>query len=190
MIVRPAFEWPVVAVEPATPASLYTSYIIPLAAIGPVCTFISNAAFLHHIVLGAVAAALSFVLELVFVFVGAIIAQSLAPSFSGISDRMAALKWIGYSYTPRWVAGILLLIPILGSLVFLVASLYSLYVLYLGAVPMMRVPQEKAIGYVVVNVLVLIVLGALIGIGHRARHGAVPHGGRAVTRRHESVALP
>ncbi len=164
MIVRPAFEWPVVSVEPATPASLYTSYIIPLAAIGPICAFVSNFVFLHHLVLGLVTGVLSFVLELAYVFVAAIIAQSLAPSFGGVSDRMAALKWIAYSYTPRWIAGFALLIPLVGALVVLVASLYSLYVLYLGAVPMMRVPQEKAVGYVVVDVLVLIVLGFLIGI--------------------------
>ena len=164
IITKPAAEWPVIAAEPASVGSLYTSYIIPLALIAPICSFISGALFLHHLVFGAVAAVLSFVLELVYVFVAALIAQALAPNFGGANDRMAALKWIAYSYTPRWVSGIALLVPILGSFVVLLASLYSLYLLYVGTTPVMRVPQERAVGYVVIVIVTLIVLGILIGI--------------------------
>ena len=164
MILQPAAEWPIVAMEPATPASLYTGYIIPLALIGPVCAFISQAVFFHHPVVGIAVAALTIVLELAYVFIIALIAAAIAPSFNGVPDRMQALKWIAYGYTARWVAGVAQLIPILGALVVLVASLYSLYTLYIGAVPMMRLPQEKAIGYVVVLVLCVIVLGIIIGV--------------------------
>ena len=164
IIVRPAAEWPVIAIEPISPATLYTGYIIPLAAIGPVCAFLSSVVFTHRPVFGVIVAVLSFVLELIYVFVAAVIAQSLAPSFGGIADRLAALKWIAYAYTPRWVAGIFNLIPILGPLLVLVSSLYSLYVLYLGTVPMMRVPQEKAIGYVVVTIVCIIVIGIVLGV--------------------------
>jgi hypothetical protein len=163
IITNPAAEWPVIAAEPASVGSLYTGYIIPLALIAPICSFISGAFFLHHLVLGAVAAVVSFVLELVYVFVAALIAQALAPNFGGANDRMAALKWIAYSYTPRWLSGIFLLIPIFGSFVVLLASLYSLYLLYVGTTPVMRVPQERAVGYVVIVIVTLIVLGILIG---------------------------
>jgi hypothetical protein len=164
IIMQPAAEWPVISMEPATPAALFTSYVIPLAAITPVCTFISYALFVHHLVLGAVIAVLSFVLELAYVFLVAIIAQALAPNFGGAADRLAALKWIAYGYTPRWVAGIATLIPIVGALVVLVGSLYSLYVLYLGTVPMMRVPQERATTYVLVLLACVIVLGIVLGV--------------------------
>jgi hypothetical protein len=160
----PAAEWPVIAMEPATPAALFTSYVIPLAVISPVCSFIATALFAHQIVLGAVIAVLSFVLELAYVFLVALIAQALAPNFGGANDRLAALKWIAYGYTPRWVAGIAYLIPIVGALVVLVASLYSLYVLYLGTVPMMRVPQERATTYVLVLLACVIVLGIVLGV--------------------------
>ncbi|MBD5635947.1 MAG: YIP1 family protein [Candidatus Eremiobacteraeota bacterium] len=163
IIIRPKLEWPVIAMEPATPASLYTSYIIPLAAIGPIFSFLSYALFLHHPIVGAAIAALSFVLELAYVFVAALIAQALASSFDGANDRIEALKWIAYSYTPRWVAGIALVIPIFGALLLLVASIYSLYVLYLGVGPTMRVPPEKSVGYVVVVILCLILVGFVVG---------------------------
>jgi hypothetical protein len=106
------------------------------------------------------------------VFLAALIAQSLAPNFGGANDRLSGLKWIAYGYTPRWVAGIALLIPIFGSLILLVASLYSLYVLYLGAGPVMRVPPDKTVGFVAVVVIVLIVIGiivsAIIGVAAAA----------------------
>jgi hypothetical protein len=104
------------------------------------------------------------VLELIYVFVAALVAQALAPNFGGASDRIAALKWIAYSYTPRWIAGIALLIPVLGSLIVLLASLYSLYVLYVGTTPMMSVPKERSVGYVAIVIVTLIVLAILIGI--------------------------
>ena len=95
-------------------------------------------------------------------FVVALIATALAPQFSGIPDRVASLKWIAYSLTPRWIAGIALLIPGFGALISLVGSLYSLYLLYLGAAPVMRVPQERAVGFTIVLIIAVIVLGIVV----------------------------
>jgi hypothetical protein len=43
-------------------------------------------------------------------------------------------------------------------------SLYSLYLLYLGLPVLMKAPQEKAVGYTVVVIIVAIVLYFVIGI--------------------------
>ena len=45
----------------------------------------------------------------------------------------------------------------------LIASLYSLYVLYLGVPTMMKVPQEKSVVYTVVLVVCAIVVGVVMG---------------------------
>jgi hypothetical protein len=165
IITSPQTEWPAIAVEPTTPAALYSGYIVPLALITPVCSLVSTVLFLHRtIFLGGVIAVTSFVLELVAVFVVALIADALAPSFNGVKDQTQALKWIAYAYTPRWIAGVLLLVPVLGSFLAFIGSLYSLYLLYLGAVPVIRVPAEKGIGYTVVVVIASIVLFVVIGI--------------------------
>jgi hypothetical protein len=165
IITSPQTEWPAIAVEPTTPAALYSGYIVPLALITPVCSLVSTILFLHRtIFLGAVIAITSFVLELVAVYVVALIADALAPSFNGVKDQTQALKWIAYSYTPRWIAGVATLIPVLGALIALLGSLYSLYLLYLGAVPVIRVPAEKGIGYTIVVVIASIVLFVVIGV--------------------------
>jgi hypothetical protein len=94
----------------------------------------------------------------------ALIADALAPSFNGVKDQTQALKWVAYAYTPRWIAGIATLIPVLGALIALLGSLYSLYLLYLGAVPVMRVPTEKAAGFTIVMIVASIVLFFVVGI--------------------------
>ncbi len=163
MIVSPAREWPVVAIEPTAIKTLFTSYIIPLAAISAVCGLVGSvvlsAFFLHSgVIAGIVGAIIQFAFAILGVTIIALVAEALAPSFDGTKDRAQAFKWIGYAYTATWVAGFALLVPVVGSIVGLVGGLYSLYVLYLGAQPMMNVPQTKALGYTVVVVIVALVI--------------------------------
>ena len=163
IVTAPAATWPQIAAEPDTPQRLFSQYVVPLALISPVCSMLSYLIFLHRgIVVGLVVGVLGFGLELVYVAVVALLAAALAPSFDGAPNRMQALKWIAYSLTPRWLAGIALLVPIAGALITLVASVFGLYLLYLGARPMMRVPQDKTVGYTAVLILCVIVLGAII----------------------------
>jgi hypothetical protein len=152
----PRSEWGVIAPEVTTPGDLYKSYIIPLAAIGPAASFVGMSVFglglpffgtyRMPLMTGLSMQLTSYVVALVSVYLLALLINALAPSFSGQRDLIQALKLAAYAYTPAWIAGILLLLPSLGSLT-LLAGLYSLYVFYLGVVPMMRVPDDKAIGY-------------------------------------------
>jgi hypothetical protein len=54
-----------------------------------------------------------------------------------------------------------MLVPMLGFLQIL--GLYSSYLLYLGLPRLMRVPEEKALVYTVVVIIVGVVMMALIG---------------------------
>ncbi len=164
MVLAPAAEWPVVAGESASIGSLYTGYVIPLALIGPVCSFVSSLVILHHPIIAILSGALSFVFELIAIFVVALIADALVTSFGGAKNGTQSLKWVAYASTPRLLAGVALLIPILGPFIVLLASLYGLYVLYLGALPVMRVPQDKAVGYTAVVVVCYIVLVVILTI--------------------------
>jgi len=164
IITKPVAEWPVIAAEPATVGSLYTGYIIPLALIGTVCGLAASLFIYHSFVLALIGAVVGFVLQMIIVFVAALVAQALAPNFGGANDRIAALKWIAYASTPGWIAGIFLLIPILGGFIVLLADLFGLYLLFTGATPMMRVPKERSVGYIVIVIVALIVLEILITI--------------------------
>lgn len=170
ILLQPKAEWAVIEPEKTDPKTLYTTYICILALIPAVASFISTAFivsfFAGRIGLGLVLVATitQYVLGLVMVFVVAFIADALATSFDGQKNLEQALKLTAYAMTAAWVAGIFTIIPILGWLLSLLGSLYSLYLFYLGAPVLMKVPEPKAIGYTIVVVLVAIVIGAVIGV--------------------------
>jgi hypothetical protein len=173
ILLKPNAEWPVIAAETTSTGKLYTGYIVPLAAIGPIASIIGmslvgiSVPFLGTMrtpILSSVSyAVVAFVLALIGVFVLALIIDALAPTFSGEKNQAQALKVAAYSYTPAWLAGILGLIPML-SLLGALAALYGLYLLYLGLPVLMKAPKEKAIGYTAVVVLCAIVLGVVFGV--------------------------
>ena len=179
MIRSPKTEWEVIDAEPATIAGIYTSYVMILAAIPAIAQTLGLLFFMPRmpavealgrafgvpvmttgsIIAGGVA---SYVFTLIGVYVTALIIDALAPSFGGTKDPIKAFKVAAYYPTAAWVAGVLAIIPFLGILV-LVAGIYSLYTLFLGLPRLMRVPQEKAVGYFVVTLIVAIVVFMVIG---------------------------
>jgi hypothetical protein len=170
LIMQPAAEWPVIAAEPAIPADLMRGWAVPLAAIGPICAFIHGQVFgfgafgisyRPGIVAGLSTLVVSYILGLVGVVVLALVAQNVAPRFGGVGDRTSVFKLVVYGSTAAWVCGIFQLIPGLGLLAIL--GLYSLYLYYVGANPVMRVPQEKAAGFTAVTILAAVLLYIVVG---------------------------
>jgi hypothetical protein len=103
-----------------------------------------------------------YVLSLVAVFLWALVVDALAPTFDGQKSQINALKLVVYSATASWLAGIFSLLPALALLGIL--GLYSLYLFYVGAPVLMRVPQEKALGYTAVCVVVGIIIMIIVGV--------------------------
>ena len=157
ILLGPKEEWPKIAAETETTQSLYTGYVMILAAIGPVALLI------HSTALGIAGALVAYVVALGVTYVMALIVDWLAPTFGGEKNFMQSLKLTAYSYTAVWIAGILHLFGVLGGLLSLLAAIYTLYTFYLGIVVMKKCPQEKAVTYTVVVVICGIVLGAVVG---------------------------
>lgn len=174
ILLTPKSEWPVIASEPATTASLYQKYILIVAALPAIAGFIKGSflgiglgplgTFRIGVGAGLTSAALGFVLSLVAVYVLSLIINALAPTFGAQKDQTQALKTAAYSYTASWIAGIGTLIPWLGFLIAIAGGIYSIYLLHIGLPHTMKVPAEKNVGYTVVVVLVAIVLGWIIGL--------------------------
>ena len=170
ILLKPVNEWPRIAASTETPGGLITRYAVPLAAIGPLAAFVHGQVFGYGalgfsrkpgLAAGLGSAVATYVLGLVGVIVLALIADWLAPKFSGVSNRTAAFKLVVYGSTAAWLAGIAQLLPGLGLLG--LAGLYSLYLYYLGATPVMKVPPDKAAGYTAVTIACAVVLYLVIG---------------------------
>ena len=170
ILLTPKAEWATIEGESATVGSLYTSYIIPLAAIPPICTFIGMSLVGFNMLgvsvrwpvsLGLESALVRYVLSLASTYVLALIIDALAPNFGGQKNQIQALKVAAYSSTAAWVAGIFALLPALGILAIL--GLYSLYLMFLGIPALMKSPEDKAAGYTIVVVVCAIVLFVVVG---------------------------
>ena len=171
ILLTPATEWQVIDAEPATTRGLYTGYIMPLAAIGPIAQFIGfslvgmripfgGGVYRTPIGSGITGAIVGYVLTLVGVYVLALIIDGLAPSFDGTKSQIQALKVAAYSATAGWLAGIFAIVPTLAILSIL--GFYSLYLLYLGLPVLMKAPKQKALGYTVVVIVAGIVLAVVV----------------------------
>lgn len=181
ILTDPKAEWPVIEAEATTVDKLYKGYIMPLAAIPAVASFIGmsfigmNAGFLGTyrtpIVRGVVGMIVTYVLTLAMVYVAALVISKLAPTFQSKSDDLQALKLVAYAQTAAWIAGVLSVIPVLGMLA-IIGGLYSIYLFYLGLPVMMKTPQDKVIPYMVVSAIVVIVLAIVVGLVTGAIIGA------------------
>ena len=174
ILLKPKEEWVKIKEETLPVSQLFTSYVLILAAIPAVAQFIGLALigrrvpfvgwYRYGIGAGFLYAIMLYVFTLVSVYVFGIIINALAPTFSSDKNLDNAMKLAAFSMTPSWVAGVLYIIPFLGILVIL-ASLYGIYLLYLGFVtPLMNTPKEKAVGYLIVSIVVVMVLMIVVSI--------------------------
>ncbi len=174
ILLNPKEEWAKIKEEPTTTAELFTGYAMILAAIPALAQFIGRAIVGYNIpfvgwVRSGIGSALLYsiiyyIFILAVVFVLGILINALATTFGSEQNAANAMKLAVYSFTPAWVAGILYIIPPLLMLT-LLASLYGLYLLYLGFnLPMMNTPKDKVIPYLVVTIIISIVLMAVMGV--------------------------
>jgi len=170
VLVSPKTEWQAIEAENTPHAKVFTSYVVLLALIPAVASFIGYG-LIGHTVLGIKIgsfgwglrqAIMQYVLMLGGTYVTAFVIDALAENFGAKKDLNRAFSLVAYSYTPMFVAGVLYIIPSLAGLASL-AGLYGLYLLYIGLQPMMKVPAEKQTTYFVVSLIVLVVVWAVLG---------------------------
>lgn len=171
IVLNPKQEWQTIAGETTSIAELYKSYIVILAAIGPVASIIGMSIIgislpfvgSYRVPIGSSigSAIVQYILTLAGVYVLALVIDALSPTFGGEKNMGQAFKVAAYSYTPGWLVGVFMIIPALGVLGIL--GLYGLYVLYLGLPLLMKSPQEKSMGYTVAIIIAAIVIFFIIG---------------------------
>ena len=160
IIVTPKTEWLVIAAEVPDTARIFKGYVLPLALILAIAHIIGLgvigrgmvSSFSRAIAMGLIQFGVAFV----GVYLSAYVIAFLAPRFASQQDMGRAVQLVAYSFTPAWVAGILSIVPALGILIFL-GGIYGLYLMYLGLPHMMKTPQDKIIGYVVVSIVGVVV---------------------------------
>src|SRR5450759_2350186 len=98
IMLKPKEEWPVISGETTSTAELYTNYIIPLAAIPAVASFVGlsivGLPFIGRLSMmtGLSIMVTQFVLALAGVFILSLVIDFLAPNFGGEKNQAQALK--------------------------------------------------------------------------------------------------
>ena len=165
ILLQPKSEWLKIDGEFATTKILFTRYAMILAAIGPVCSLLGGQLMpimgVKLSIVGAIVVALvSYGMSLLGVFLLGRIINALAPNFGGTANKVQAMKLAVYSWTAAWLAGVFGLIPMLGILAIL--GLYSFYLLFVGLPILMKVPEDKKVGYFIVTVIAGVVMYFII----------------------------
>lgn len=170
ILLTPKTEWPVIDAESGDTKEVFT-YVAVLAAF-PFVGNLLQGIFQTGIATGLTKAIVVFAVTFLAVYVLAYIVDALAPTFNGEKHMPSALKLVAYGATPGWLAGLFVFLPYLGGLIALLGGIYGIYLLYLGLPVLMRAPQDKVIGYLLVAIICAIVLflvlffiiGLIIGI--------------------------
>ncbi len=176
MLLRPARTWSDAAGEPAVAADLMKGYVVPLAAIGPVCGVLGGLAFHGDSIFGVnirppvrtllVTAASSYLMTLLGVVLAALAVERLAPLFGGARDRGQAFKLVVYSGTALWATGIFSLYPALGWLMAMLGALGSLYSLRLGLPKLMGIEEDRSLVAFALIFLVIALIAAALSLLH------------------------
>lgn len=171
ILLKPKETWPVIEAEATDTTAIYKKYLVFLAAIPAVATFVGmslvgismfGVSYRVPVLTGVVNMVVGFCLTLGMVYVLALIADALAPSFKGEKNFNNALKLVAYGSTAGLVGGIFSLLPALAVLG-LLAALYSIYLIYTGIPVLMKSPPDKALGYTAVLIVCGIVAGLVVG---------------------------
>lgn len=145
VMVTPQTEWPVVAAEPNdAPAIRYIAVVALVPALARLAGgwLIGGYLPLLPALAGAVVA---YLLSFASVFVVALAIDRLAPRFKAQRGYSGALRLTAYSFTPVWLAGVMLLVP--GASFLVLLGLYGIYLMWTGMPVLMQSPAEKALPY-------------------------------------------
>jgi hypothetical protein len=172
LIVAPAREWATIKDETHSIAGLYTQYVMALAAIPAVASFIGNSivgyagfgpVYRVPMASGVASMVISYILSLGSVYLLALVIDAFAPKFAGEKNFMQAFKVAAFFPTAAWLAGAFNAVPALAILAVL-GALYSLWLLYTGLASLMSVPEDKSVAYTAVVVLAAVVVMVVIAI--------------------------
>lgn len=170
ILMTPKTEWDVVNNETATPVSLLTGYVLPMALIGAVASFIGYG-FIGVSVLGIKIAGINWgisqaitvlVSAILSFFIASYVIDALAPSFGSEKNINKSAQLVAYASTASYVAGIFNILPSLSFLAIL--GLYSIYLFFIGLPKLKKTPEDKVVVYMIVSALVIFVISIVVSM--------------------------
>lgn len=182
ILMSPRAEWQVIDGESGDIAGIYRHYLIYLAAIPALASFLGLWLFGFSVggitvkvgfFSGLINAVLYYLLSLVLMYVIALIVDVLAPTFYGTRNQLAAFKLVAYGSTAALVAGVFYLIPAISFLAW-VGALFSIYLIWVGLPVLMKSPPGKNLPYMLLILVCSVLASWLLSVITRPATDLVP----------------
>lgn len=163
LLLAPKAEWAAIAAEPVDIVGLFRGYVLPMAAIPPVCGLLGGLVFLRHYPFSVALtdAVAGYVRSLIVVSLMGLFIAKMAPRFGGTESLVGGLKVAAYSATAAWAAGVLLLLPQLQPIHALI-GFYGLYLLYLGLPIVTGSADSSTPAFTLVTIVVAFLVYAVV----------------------------
>jgi hypothetical protein len=166
IIFKPKEEWAKIKSESLTIKDLYLNYAIILYAIPSVAFLIGLIIGGAPIGMALVWAILLYVLTIGVLFLMGLLVEVIGAQFGGAKDMVSSHQLAVFSLTPYALIGIISILP-LGTFyggggifyIVLLVSLYSFYIMYLGAQELKGITvQDKLIPFVIIMAVIWLIL--------------------------------
>ncbi|MGA7231413.1 MAG: Yip1 family protein [Xanthobacteraceae bacterium] len=160
ILVDPGAAWRGIEKDIGDPAYLLSRYVAVLALIPALSGFVGatligvitpSGVLRADLIDGLFGAIVSYATSCAIVLLLGLIIDLLAPLFGGRRDFEDAFKLAVYSFTPLWLVGIFLLLP--GLRFLLLTGAYGIYLFWLGAPRLTKVPEQQAANFTAVIVI-------------------------------------
>ncbi|MFZ0989894.1 MAG: Yip1 family protein [Xanthobacteraceae bacterium] len=160
ILVDPGAAWRGIEKDIGDPAYLLSRYVAVLALIPALSGFVGatligvvtpSGVLRADLIDGLFGAIVSYATSCAIVLLLGLIIDLLAPLFGGRRDFEDAFKLAVYSFTPVWLVGIFLLLP--GLRFLLLTGAYGIYLFWLGAPRLTKVPEQQAANFTAVIVI-------------------------------------
>ena len=172
ILMSPGAEWQVIDGESGDIAGIYRHYLVYLAAVPAIASFLGMWLFGFSFggvsvkvgfFSGLINAVLYYLLSLVLMYVIALIVDVLAPTFYGTRNQLAAFKLVAYGSTAALVAGVFYLIPAISFLA-VVGAIYSIYLIWVGLPVLMKSPPGKNLPYMLLILVCSVLASWLLSV--------------------------
>jgi len=179
LFTHPDQEWVSIRKEHENPTRLYIAYIAILAAIAPICAYLSTAHFGWSVgserliklteISAVQLSVLTYVAMLVGVFALGYAINWMAKTYGAKEEHVPSngIALAAYSCTPLFLAGFALLYPVpwFNAAVFLAAACYGAWLMYDGLPIVMGIEKERAVMYggALLTVALVILVSTRVG---------------------------
>lgn len=179
LFTHPDEEWASIRREHAPPRRLYVAYVLVLAAIAPICAYISTAHFgwtvgndrlIKLTEISAVQlSVLTYLAMLVGVFALGFAINWMAKTYGAVEEPVPSngIALASYSCTPLFLAGFALLYPVpwFNAVVFLLAACYGAWLMFDGLPIVMGTEKDRAVMYggALLTVALVILVSTRVG---------------------------